>query len=291
MTGISLKIGARELIPATEEDLDRKLTVLLWGQSGHGKTQFAETMPGDKLWLMFDPGGEDAIRVNSPRGHNHFIPLYKEKEDIVLQFKNVDPLGIEKMLVEHPEIETIIFDSLTTFSEMALGWGVVAARSTAKGKTATIEDPGYAGYGHKKVFVMEAFKNMLRLAKRTNRHILFTAHEDRPDTNEKGEFIGISLMLGSSLIVEVPVRVSEVLHLTDVGGKRRVAIRPSRGRSPMRTRLFFSEKDPEFDLTYNATTNTGDGFAEFYELWKWNKFQKIPLPGTPDYLTMTKRIK
>jgi hypothetical protein len=283
MTGISLKIGARELIPATEETENRTLSMLLWGVSGHGKTQLAETAPGDKLWLMFDPDGEAALKINSPRGRNHFIPMYKEKDDVVLQFKNADPLGIEKMLIEHPEIETVVFDSLTTFSEMSLSWGVVAARATPKGKGSTEEQPGYEGYNHKKVYCMHAFKNILRLCKRQNRHIIFIAHEDKPEKNDKGEFVGITLMLGSSLVVEVPVKISEVWHVTDIGNKggvpqHRIAFRPSRGRSPMRSRMFETNGDPEFVTSYDALKNKGEGIAEWYTRWVAGNFEKIGVP-------------
>lgn len=288
MTGASLKIGGRDIAIATPETEDRMLTMLLWGQSGCGKTQLAETAPGAKLWLMFDPDGEAALKIDSPRGRNHFVRLYEEKDDVVLQFKSTNPLGLEAWLTEHPEVETIVFDSLTTFSEMALTHGVSEAKKTPKGRTSTLEDPGYSGYGHKKTYVMLAYTNVLRLAKRMRRHVVFICHEDRPETNDKGEFVGINPMLGSSLVVEVPVKISEIWHVTDMGnaltgpnkGKpvHRIAIRPSRGRSPMRTRMFETSKDVEFDNTYNAETGTGDGIAEYYARWRDSGFEKLPLP-------------
>lgn len=281
---ISLRINGKDITADTPDTEDRKLTMLLWSPAGHGKTQLAETAPGDKLWLMFDPGGADALKIDSPRGYNHILRLYEQPDSVVAQFKNTDPLGIEKMLADRPEIGTIVFDSLTTFSDMALSYGVAQAKNTPKGRTSTIEDPGYAGYGHKKTYVMEAYKNMLRLAARTNRHIIFTAHEDKPETNDKGEFVSITLMLGSSLVVEVPVRISEIWHVTDMGVDKqgrpihRIGIRPSRGRTPMRTRIFDTSGESEFSCVYNAKTRTGDGIAEYYAQWREGGFEKMPLP-------------
>lgn len=296
MTGASLRIGGRDITIATPETEDRMLTMLLWGQSGCGKTQLAETAPGDKLWLLFDPDGEAALPIDGVRGRNHFVRLYEEKDDVVLQFKSTNPLGIEAWLAEHPEVETIVFDSLTTFSEMALIHGVTEAKKTPKGRTSTLEDPGYAGFGHKKTYVMLAYTNILRLAKRTKRHVIFICHEDKPDTNDRGEFVGIGPLLGSSLVVEVPVKISEIWHITDLGNKngkpiRRVGIRPSRGRSPMRTRCFSTDKDPEFELDYNAATNQGFGIAEIYELWKSNGFAKLPLPNSVEFSNIVKKTE
>lgn len=280
---VSLRIGGRDIIAPTTEDDERFITMVLWGPSGHGKSELANTAPGDKLWLLTDPDGEAAIPIKSKRGYNHFIRLYEEKDDVVLGFRSTDPFGIEKMLRDRPEIQTIILDSLTTLSEMALNAGVVEAKKTPKGRTSTIEDPGFAGYNHKKVYVTQTYKNMLGIAKRLGRHMIFTGHEDKPDTNDKGEFVGITLILGSSLIQELPVRISEIWHVTDMGNKNgvpqhRIAIRPSRGRSPMRTRMFETNGDVEFMCTYDAQTNKGDGIAEWYARWEKGGFVKLPLP-------------
>lgn len=276
MTGLTLKIGGKELAATDQTTKMQRLSMLLWGPAGHGKTALAETMPGEKVWINFDPDGTAALTYN--RGNVHVFDLASYRDDITDAFKSPDPLGIGAMLDANPQIESVIVDSLTTFGDKALHHGVVKARATKKGASSTIEDPGYAGYGQKNTLVQELVTKMLAVTGQRNRHIAFTAHEDKPQTNEDGAVTGSTLMLGSSLVIQIPTKISEVWYISDTGKERRIAIRPCRGHSPMRTRMFFTNQQPEFLNPYNADTNKGDGIAEWYAKWRDNGFRKIDVP-------------
>lgn len=276
MTALTLRIGGKELVAQTEETKMHRMSMLLWGPAGHGKTALAETMPGEKMWINFDPDGTAAL--THLRGKIHVFDLASYRDDIVDAFKQPDPLGIGALLDANPQIESVICDSLTAYSDKALHHGVAKARATKKGSSSTIEDPGFAGYGQKNTAVNEFVTRMLAVTGQRNRHIAFTAHEDKPQTNEDGAVTGSTLMLGSSLVIQVPTKISEIWYISDTGKERRIAIRPCRGHSPMRTRMFFTNQVPEFLNPYNADTNKGDGIAEWYGAWRDNGFKKINIP-------------
>ena len=171
-----------------------------------------------------------------------------------------------------------MFDSLTTFGEKALVHGVVEARRTTKGKSSTLEDPGFSGYGNKNTWTTAAVREILKVTAQHNRHVIFIAHEDKPVTNDQGIVMYISIMLGSSLNEQLPIKISEIWNLTDTGRERRIAVRNCRARKPMKSRMFITSGDPEFNLDYNADTFEGEGITEWYQRWIDNDKRKIGLP-------------
>lgn len=191
-------------------------------------------------------------------------------------FKTPDPMGLDKFLKENPNIKTVIFDSMTTFAERALYHGVTKAQGTAKGKSATIEDPGFAGYGNKNTWTHLAVSNLLAVTAKHDRHMIFIAHEGTPDKDALGNVTSISILLGSTLSKEVPIKLSEVWAMTDTDKGRRIAIRPCRMRSPMKTRMFETSGEPEFTLKFDYEKD--DPINEWYLQWKANGFRKIGLP-------------
>lgn len=254
---------------------DKRFALMLWGSSGSGKTTLAATAPGKKLWINFDPDGTNSI-MN--RDDVIEVDLSAEKPIIIEKMIKENPLKIEQMLEEHPDVETVVFDSLTTFGELALLHGVTKAQSTAKGKKSTLEDPGFAGYGNKNTWVRKCVMELLASTARQNRNIIFIAHEDKPVTNDQGVVMYISIMLGSSLNEQLPIKLSEIWNLTDTGKERRIAVRNSRSRKPMKSRMFITSGDPEFVWHFDADELEGEGIAAWYEQWKANDGKKIPLP-------------
>ena len=245
------------------EQRRQRLSMLLWGSSGCGKTTLAATAPGKKLWLNFDPDGTEALLG---RKDILVVDFSTQPNAVVTKFREENPIRIEKFIEDH-DIDTVVFDSLTSYGEKALHHGVKVAQGTPKGRSATLEDPGYSGYGNKSTWTRLAVRNLLQSTGKLNKHCIFIAHEDKPTTNDDGVVMYISIMLGSSLNEQIPISVSEVWHLTDNGKRRMVAIRNCRSYKPMRTRMFKSSQGPEFELKYNAETGEGDGIATWYDLW------------------------
>jgi len=271
MTEITL--GGKTL--TTPSTTTQRISLLLWGSSGSGKTTLASTAPGKKLWINFDPDGISAI---SNREDVVVLDLSNEPNNAVMKFRSENPLSLDKFLIENPDIETVVFDSLTTFGEKALVHGVEVAKTTAKGKYATLEDPGFAGYGNKNTWTHSCVRELLKVTGKHNRHMIFIAHEDKPQVNDQGAVLYISIMLGSSLNEQIPVKLSEIWNLSDTGKERRIAVRACRGRKPMKSRMFKTSKEPEFLWNYNAEELTGDGISEWFKQWQDAGGSKIELP-------------
>ena len=268
-----IKLGGIEI--ETPQQRRKRLSLLVWGKSGSGKTTLAATAPGRKLWINFDPDGVDVL---TDRDDVELLDFAPKPDMIVEQFKEDDPLRITRYLEQHPEIETVVFDSLTTFGNKALSHGILKAQKTAKGKYATIEDPGFAGYGNKNTWTRLAIAKMLKATGTVKRNIIFIAHEDKPLLDKDGNVVSISIMLGSALNEQVPIDFGEVWNLSDTGRERRIAIRNCRFRSPVKSRIFLTNGDPEFEWTYDSIKDEGEGIADWYKEWVEGDGKKINLP-------------
>lgn len=251
-------------------DLDLRMAILLWGDAGCGKTTLASTAPGVKLWILFDPDG-----VTSLAGRDDILvlDLSGDSHRIVERMKDDNPFGIEKLLTEHPEIETVVFDSATAFATLA------TENAVATVKSATIENPGLKGYGHRNAVVLRAITALMRVTKRFNRHFICISHEDTPDKNEDGTVNFITLALGGKMVNQIGLSINEIWWMADTGKERRIAIRNVRGRKPMKSRMFdLTTGTGEFQWKYDASTWTGDGISTWFQQWKDAKGHKIPLP-------------
>ena len=269
----SMKLGGVDLV--TPQARISRFSLMLWGSSGGGKTTLACTSPGKKLLISYDPDGSDAIAY---RDDVVVMDLANEPNRSVESFKEDDPLRLTRFLEENEDIKTVIFDSLTTFGDKAPTHGVTVAANTAKGRGATIEDPGYAGYGNKNTWTRLCVKNLLKATGRTGRNMIFIAHEDKPTVNKDGQVLFISIMLGSSLNEQIPIDLSEIWNLTDTGKERRIAVRNSRMKKPLKSRMFITSGEPEFDWKYDADEDEGPGIETWYDQWVANGGKKIPLP-------------
>lgn len=267
-----IKIGNYIVTPL--QDAPSRLSLLLWGSSGCGKTTLAATAPGKILWINFDPDGTASIRG---RDDILLLDLVGESGRIAEELKKDDPMGLDKFLAADESIQTIVFDSLTTYKDKILPYAIKVAQSTAKGRSSTIEDPGFSGYGNINTWIRVTMENLLRVSKKHNRNIIFIAHEDKPEKNDQGIVLYISIMLGSSLNEQVPVKISEVWWMNDTGKSRTIAVRAVRNRKPMKTRMFLAEKEAEFTWRFDANTWEGEGIAEWLKRWQ-DAGTKIPLP-------------
>jgi hypothetical protein len=223
-----------------------RFTAIIWGDSGSGKTTLAATAPGRKLFLMLDPDGHMSIR-NMPDWH--IINLSKEAPiDIVKEGIKPDPYTLYTILAD---FDTLIVDSLTKFSEHALQYAVrVAPKST-------IEQPGLNGYGLRNICVSSLISNVLRITGALNKHVIFITHEKDADRNNDGAIISVGMLLGGQLPNVTSKDISEVWNLRDHNGKRYIAIRPERFRSPMKSRMFDMTGNTSFEWKYDANKRQG----------------------------------
>lgn len=270
---MDIVLDGRKLVTPDQELV--RMSGLIWGASGAGKTVLASTAPKDIVWINYDTDGTKVLRGVDGI---HVIDFSTEPNSSVMKFRNEDPLGLDKLLGANKELQSVVFDSLTSYGERGLHHGVKLAATTAKGTGSTLEDPGYSGYGNKNTWMNMCVLNLLKVTAKHNRHMIFIAHEDKPTTNSQGDVLFISIMLGSSLNVQVPVKMSEIWRLEDTGKIRRVAIRPCRLHKPMKTRMFKTDGEPEFEWIYDPETGKGGTIENWYNKWKESGGQKLTLP-------------
>lgn len=256
-----------DLIIERPEDTIARLSMIIWGDSGSGKTTLAATAPGRKLWFLLDPDGDMSIR-NMPNWHR--INLTKESPvDIVKEGMKPDPYTVSKML---GDFDTVVIDSLTKFSEHALQYAVRVAPKSS------IEQPGLNGYGLRNICVSSLISNMLRVTGSMNKNVIFITHEKDADRNNDGAIVSVSMLLGGQLPNITSKDISEVWNLRDHAGKRFIAIRPERLRSPMKSRMFDMTSNTSFEWKYNSNTQAGLGIADWWNMFVECRHTKIPLP-------------
>lgn len=271
-----IKLGKYEIKAPTQHDT--RFSALIWGDAGVGKTTLAATAPGKKLWLLFDPDGEMPL---VGRDDVLVLNLAGENANVVEEFKKSDPFGIEKVLRDHPDIETVVFDSASSFTQVALTHAVNMVNSKIKGgNPASIEAPGKQGYGYRTTYTIRALTVFMQMTKRLNRHYIVIAHEAMPATDDNGNVIHITLTLGGQIPNLFGLQMSEIWWMSvNTKGERSIAYRPVRMRKPIKSRLFIQGAAAgEFKWQYDPMTGKGDGIASWFKAWQENGGRPIPPP-------------
>ena len=272
-------------VHSAESDVSR-MAILLWGPSGAGKTTFAATAPGKKLWLSM--GDNEHVSVLH-RKDVQFVKLYElELNDLIKHGKSDNPFGLDAFLRDNTDIETVVFDSLTALAFRALQSAIDQGIGAGGTFRPSIETPGISAYGARNAICLATLTGLLRVTAKHDCHIIVTAHEDDPTTQKSGKddvIDHIGIMLGGKIVNNVTWRLSEIWYMSqkDTGDKsRRLAIRPTRLRRPMKTRMFVDNAAPEFDLSYDAAKpDNAKGqmtIAAWYEEWVKGKGAKLEIP-------------
>jgi hypothetical protein len=262
-----ITLGGKELTtPSTQI---KRMAMVIWGPSGSGKTTLAATAPRPILWLNFDPDGTSSLMDQE----NIYIADYSmDNPNKVVTFKHENAGGVKQTLEDNPEIQTVVFDSITSFNEMALKHGITEVRG------ASMEMPTLQGYGRRNSYTMQGIMSIIRATGAVNKHVIFIAHEDMPKQDEMTGALMVSILVGGKMQSEIPIKLSEVWHLEDTGKERKVSIRSSRLRKPMKTRMFVTSGDSSFNWSFDPETWEGEGIEDWYKTWVENEGRKIPLP-------------
>jgi hypothetical protein len=265
---MTLTIGGVEVLPSNQRPT--RFTGLFWGSAGTGKTTLACTAPGKKLLVSFDPDGAASV---SGWTDVHVVDLAAAANAITSQFKSKDPLGIGKVL-EDGEFDTVIIDSLTNVAHKTLMQGIEVT------KGASIERPSPGAYGVRNSLALQLVKNGLAITSKLGKHFICIAHEDAPVTNDEGMVMHITLSLGGKLPEQTALDFSEVWCVQDmgVGRDRRILFRPARSRKPMKTRMFQTSGEPEFNWVFNPDTQEGMRIEDWYTAWVAGGYKKLAPP-------------
>jgi hypothetical protein len=246
-----------------------RIAQVIWGPSGSGKTTLAATAPRPILWVNFDPDGTSSLMDQEDILIADFS---MENPNKVVTFKHENAGGIKQALEDNPEIQTVVFDSVTSFNEMSLKHGITEVRG------ASMEMPTLQGYGRRNSYTMQAIMSVIRATGAYNKHVIFIAHEDVPKTDELTGAMMVSILVGGKMQSEIPIKLSEVWHLEDTGKKHVITIRSSRLRKPMKSRMFRTSGDSSFTWSFDPESWKGEGIEDWYKTWVGNKGRKIDLP-------------
>jgi hypothetical protein len=270
-----LRLGPVEI--TRQADTPKRMAILLWGPAGVGKTTLAATAPGEKLWLSF--GDQEHASV----GHRKDVLVANWAdmgyEELFKYCQNDNPFGLDQLLSENESIETVVCDSVTAIAFRALQKAVGMGLGGGRNFRPTMEAPGLSAYGGRNAIVLEVLTGLLRITAKHGVHLILTAHEADPVLDAEGTVQFITIMLGGKLVNNNTWRLSEIWYLSEDNGTRKLAVRPTRKRRPMKTRMFSGKGAPEFELKYDADApDKGQmTIASFYDAWV-NSGDKIPVP-------------
>lgn len=247
-----------------------RMSLLIWGPSGVGKTTLASTLPGHIALINFDPDGPASI----PDAENVTVfDLSGTGSEIVPRLKSGDPLGL-KQAMEH--FDSFIIDSLTTITERTLAHGITVT------KGATIERPSPGAYGARNAVANEFVRNVLAITAAHKKHLALIAHEGPPNSNDDGVILDITLALGGQLPQNIGLRVNEIWCMfEDAKNRKMVMCRKSRMRVPIKSRMFDTMTTTEFEWKWNTRDRDDPDnmwIRDWFEQWKENGFKKIPMP-------------
>lgn len=270
--------GPFEITDVSETEAER-MTILIWGPAGDGKTTLAATAPGRKLWLAL---GDNEHQTLIGRSDVEVMHLYRYNfEDVIKHGKSSNPFGLDHILAEDERIQTVVLDSTTALVDMALRYAVKYPSTESKKSTfvPTMEHPGMTAYGGRNQITLEVLRNLLTVTAKHGVHLIMTAHENDPATDDAGVVMFITVMLGGKIMNNVTWRLSEIWYLSNDSKGRQLAVRQTRKHRPMKSRMFTGIGEPEFILSYDS--NKPDKgqmtIAGFYEQWiKTGK--KLPIP-------------
>lgn len=261
-----------------------RAAILIWGDSGVGKTTLAATGRGKKLWLSC--------------GDNEHVPVQKRKDVLVAKLYDLsldeffrqgdseNPFGLDQVLAKQTDIETVVFDSVTACAYLGLHKAIADKVGASKKDNfvPTTMVPGISAYGGRNGLTIRVLQGLLRVTAKHNVDFICTAHEDDPSFVGGGKEIidHIGVMLGGKIVNSVTWRLSEIWYMSKDKDRRRIAFRPTRLRKPMKTRMFIDNKAPEFYIDYDANQpDNAKGqmtIAGWVEEWLEGNGEKIPIP-------------
>jgi len=261
--------------------------ILIWGPAGSGKTTFAATAPGMKLWFSF--GDNEATPVSGRKDVMIADLSHMGYDDLFKHSQNDNPFGLDGVLTDNKHIRTLVVDSATAIAYRALQKAVSDGLGRGKMFHPTMEAPGIAAYGGRNAIVLASLTGFLRVTAKHNVNIVITAHEDDPIM--KTEVMGgravevvdfISVQLGGKLVNNMTWRLSEIWNLREVNGKRMLTVRNYGLRRPMKTRMFTTKEVPQIELTYDpAISDNAKGqmtIAAWHEEWLVNGRRSLAIP-------------
>lgn len=234
--------------PQNASALSGRLVGVIWGNSKTGKTTWACSLPGRKLLINFDPEGFSSI-------------AYRDDVDIIDlsiltptdALRDAEKVGTY-ILENSDKYQSIVVDSLTTLSELALRDAIAKGlgKSNSGAFVPTLDEPGLTAYGGRNNRVNEVIWKILRATGQKKLHAFFIAHEDDPEYSKDGKtIVQQTIMLSAKIRNNAALKVSEIYYLNYDNGRRTIYLSPFGVKKPMGSRVFNTEEFQSFRLTYD----------------------------------------
>ena len=256
----NIKLGGVSADDTTSSD-NKRISLMIWGQAGCGKTTLASTAPGKICWLLFDPNGSDSLKqLNKYQdGDIAVFDMSKQNYSIVMQGCMDNCFGLETYLKDNT-FDTVVFDSATTYLDMCLKLAV----STTK--NASVEVPTQAGYSRRNSYMKQTLNNLIRLTNKYNKHIIIIGHEDNGQMDDLGNLIKQTVMIGGSSNTAVCIMLSEIWYMNSTAGKRKIFFEPFGVKTPMKSRMIDTTKCRSVEWKFTPE-NGGEGIEDWFKRW------------------------
>lgn len=265
----TFSIGGQEAKPPKAG----RMSLLLWGMAGVGKTTLASTLPGKKALINFDPDGPASVpddpdmQVFDLSGvENHkIIPLLKSESE---------PFGVTAEMLEY--FDSFIIDSLTSIEERTLSHGIKEI------KGATLERPSPGAYQARNNVLVTGVRQLLAVTGRAKKHVCFIAHEGALNTTDEGVALNITVALGGKNPQNIASKINECWNMfEDTKNRKMIIVRKGRMREPLKSRMFDTMDGYEFEWQWDTRDRDDPKnmwIRDWFEQWKANDFKKLPLP-------------
>jgi hypothetical protein len=126
---------------------------------------------------------------------------------------------------------------------------------------------------------MQGIMAVIKATAKHNKHCIFVAHEDAPSKDEMTGALMVSILVGGKMQSEIPIKLSEVWHLEDTGKDRKITVRSSRMKKPMKSRMFKQDGGSDFVWKFDPDEPwIEQGIAKWFDEWTDNGGKKIDLP-------------
>lgn len=260
--------------PQNASALSGRLVGIIWGDAKSGKTTYACSLPGRKLLINFDPDGFSSIAYRDDVDVLDLSTM--AATEAMISAKKAAQYIIESA----GDYESVIVDSLTTLTELALHDAV--AKGIGKGKGGffpTIDEPGLASYGARNNGVNDVVSKILRATGQQKLNCFFIAHADDPEFTQDGKtIVQQTIMLSAKIRNMAGLKVSEIYHINIDGGRRTLYVAPFGVKKPMGSRIFDTEKFKKFSLDYDINEPDEEqpcSLQSIIKNWKDGGFKKL----------------
>lgn len=235
--------------PVSSDKLRTRLSGIIWGDAKTGKTTWAMSLPGRKLLINFDPDG--FISVAHRDDFDVFDLSVLPAGEAIEMSKKIGTYILDNA----DKYESVIVDSLTTLTSLALEDAVMRGIGKSAKFTPTLEVPGLQAYGARTTNVQNVIERIMRASGQKNLHCFFIAHKDDPEFDEDGKnIVQQTIMLSAKIRNNAALRVSEIYYIGLASGNRRtVYIAPFGHLTPMGSRMFDTAKVSKYILNYDPT--------------------------------------